>query len=67
VRAASRGRQVTRKLTPMEVIVKGKPTHLKLRVTCHPFKYDHHAFILLILEGFNDSLNMTDCSCNSCS
>ena len=65
VRAASRGQRVTRKLTPMELIVKGKTTHLDLRVTCHPFKYDHHAFILLILEGFNDSLNTTDRSCNS--
>jgi len=64
VRAASRGQRVIRKPTPMELIVKGKPTQLDLRVTCHPFKYDHHAFILLILEGFNDSLNSADCTCN---
>jgi PAS domain-containing protein len=67
VRAASRGQRVSRKLTPMELVVKGKPIHLDLRVTCHPFKYDHHAFILLILEGFNDSLNSADCTCNSAS
>jgi len=67
VRAASRGQRVTRKLTPIELIVKGKSTHLELRVTCHPFKYDHHAFILLILEGFNDSLNSADCTCSSAS
>src|SRR5215471_13590998 len=57
VRAASRGRRVSRKFTPMELMVKGKPTHMNLRVTCHPFKFERHAFILLILEGLNDSLN----------
>jgi PAS domain-containing protein len=65
VRAASQGRRVNRKLTPMELVIKGKPTHLNLRVTCHPFKFERHALILLILEGFNDPLNATDCTCNS--
>jgi PAS domain-containing protein len=67
VRAASRARRVSRKLTPMELMVKGKPTHLNLRVTCHPFKFERHALILLILEGLNDTLNANECECNSCS
>jgi len=51
----------------MELVIKGKLTHLNLRVTCHPFKFERHAFILLILEGLNDSLNTNECRCNSCS
>ena len=65
VRAASHGRRVSRKLTPMELMVKGKPMHLNLRVTCHPFKFERHALILLILEGLNDRLNANDRGCNS--
>ena len=67
VRAASRGQRVSRKLTPMELMIKGKPTHLNLSVTCRPFQYERHAFILLILEGLNDSLNGNECGCTSCS
>ena len=65
VRAASHGRRVNRKLTPMELRIKDKPTHLNLRVTCHPFKFERHALILLILEGLNDSLNANECGSKS--
>lgn len=65
VRAASRGGRVTRRLGPMELKIKGKATHLHLRVTCHPFNYERHSLILLILEGVGDSFLRTDCNCNS--
>jgi nitrogen fixation/metabolism regulation signal transduction histidine kinase len=67
VRAASKGFRVTRKLTPMELLVKGKPRHLNLRVTCQPFEFERQPLILLILEGLNDALNSNECGCNSCS
>jgi PAS domain-containing protein len=65
VRAASHGKRVNRKLTTMELMIKDKPTHLNLRVTCHPFTFERHAFVLLILEGLNESLNANECRCNS--
>lgn len=65
VRAASQGRRVARRLAPMELKLKGKTTHLNLRVTCHPFQYERHALILLILEGVGDSSLINNCSCTA--
>lgn len=65
VRAASQGQRVTRRLAPMELKLKGKMKHLNLRVTCHPFQYERHALILLILEGVDDSPLINHCNCSS--
>jgi PAS domain-containing protein len=54
VRAASRGRRVIRQWAKMELVTKGKPVKVKLRVSCQPFTYGECSFILLILEGLND-------------
>jgi PAS domain-containing protein len=54
VRAASRGHRVVRRTAEMELVRKGRPTKVNLRVSCQPFTYGKSSFILLILEGLND-------------
>ncbi len=54
VRAASRGHRVVRRAAEMELVHKGRPTKVDLRVSCQPFTYGKSSFILLILEGLND-------------
>jgi hypothetical protein len=54
VRAAARGRRVARQWAKMELVARGKRAQVKLRVSCQPFTYERHSFILLILEGLND-------------
>ncbi|HLZ55164.1 MAG TPA: PAS domain-containing protein [Verrucomicrobiae bacterium] len=54
IRAASRGRRVVRQQAKMELLSKGGPAVVNLRVSCQPFTYGRSAFILLILEGLND-------------
>jgi len=54
VRAASRGRSVTRQWAEMELIQRGRPVKVELRVSCQPFTYDRSALVLLVLEGLND-------------
>lgn len=54
VRTASKGRAVRRQWAEMELMEKGKPTKVNLRVSCQPFTYDRSAFVLLVLEGLND-------------
>jgi PAS domain-containing protein len=51
---AARGRSVTRQWAEMELIRKGKPTKVELRISCQPFTYNRSELILLILEGLND-------------
>jgi len=51
VRAASQGRAVTRQAAEMDLMQKGKPTRVNLRVSCQPFTYEKNAFVLLVLEG----------------
>jgi len=53
VRAASRGRAVTRQRAEMELIQKGRPTQVDLRISCQPFTYGKSSFVLLVLEGLN--------------
>jgi len=53
VRAASQGRSVTRQAAAMELIQKGKPTKVNLRISCQPFTYEKSSFVLLVLEGLN--------------
>ena len=53
VRAAARGRRVTRQLAQMELARNGKTISLKLQVSCQPFTYGRSSFILLVLEGLN--------------
>jgi hypothetical protein len=38
----------------MELVTKGRPAVVSLRVSCQPFTYGRSAFVLLILEGLND-------------
>jgi hypothetical protein len=47
----------------MELKIKGKTTHLNLSVTCHPFQYERHDLILLILEGVDEPTKSENCSC----
>ena len=54
VRAASRGQLVMRQWAEMELIWRGRPVTVELRVSCQPFTYDRSAFVLLVLEGLND-------------
>src|SRR5579859_7345719 len=54
IRAASRGRRVVRRQAKMELVSRGRPAVVNLRVSCQPFTYGRSAFILLILEGLND-------------
>ena len=51
VRAAARGRRVTRQRVQMELVRNGKTIPLDLQVTCQPFNYGQSSFILLVLEG----------------
>lgn len=53
VRAAARGRRVTRQAAQMEFVRKGKTVALDLQVSCQPFKYGRSRFVLLVLEGLN--------------
>jgi PAS domain-containing protein len=53
VRAAARGRRVTRQLSHMELVRSGKTIPLDLQVSCQPFTYGRSSFILLVLEGLN--------------
>jgi len=54
VRAAARGRRVTRQLTQLELLDEGKARTVNLRVSCQPITFERHSFVLLILEGLND-------------
>jgi PAS domain-containing protein len=54
VRAASKGRRVTRKCTWMELVSGKKRTKVNVRVSTLPIAYQKHSFVLLILEGLND-------------
>jgi PAS domain-containing protein len=54
VRAAARGRRVTRRLAQMELVRKGRTVRLDLQVTCQSFNYGRSSFILLVLEGLNN-------------
>ncbi len=54
VRAASKGRRVTRKCTAMELVSGKKRTKVNVRVSTLPIAYQQHSFVLLILEGLND-------------
>lgn len=54
IRDAARGKSVTRHWAEMELMQKGKPTRVNLRVSCQPFRYNRNPLILLILEGLNE-------------
>ncbi len=53
VRAAAEGRHVTRRWAEMELMLKGAPARVSLRVSCQPFTYEKKSLVLLILEGLN--------------
>jgi PAS domain-containing protein len=54
VQAASRGQRVVRRRATLERLIDHKRTTVSLRVGCHPFTYEGHAFNLLVVEGLND-------------
>jgi PAS domain-containing protein len=54
VRAAARGRRVTRQPAKMKLVRNGKTVSVELRVSCQPFKYGQSKFILLVLEGLDN-------------
>ena len=53
VRAAVRGRRVTRQSARVQLVRKGKTVSLDLQVCCQPFNYGRSSFVLLVLEGLN--------------
>ncbi len=53
VRAAAKGRRVTRKDTWMELVSGKKRAKVNVRVSTLPINYHEHSFVLLILEGLN--------------
>ncbi len=55
VRAAYQGKRVTRQSARLELVIEGRATDVDVRVSCHPLKYEGHSFVLLILEGLNDT------------
>lgn len=54
IRSAARGKSVTRQWAELELLKRGKPVKVELRVSCQPFTYERSALILLVLEGLND-------------
>jgi len=54
VRAAAEGRRVTRRWAEMELMVKGAPAKVSVRVSCQPVTYEKSSLVLLVLEGLND-------------
>ena len=54
VRAAAGGKSMIRQWAEMELMHKGKPTKVNLRISCQPFTYERTPLILLIFEGLND-------------
>ena len=55
VKTAYRGQRVTRKWARLELVVEGRPTDVNVRVSCQPLNYGGQSFVLLILEGLNDT------------
>jgi PAS domain-containing protein len=54
VQTAAEGRRVTRRWTEMELMLKGAPAKVSVRVSCQPFTYEKSSLVLLVLEGLND-------------
>jgi len=54
VQAAAEGRRTTRRWAEMELMLKGAPAKVSVRVSCQPFTYEKSSFVLLVLEGLND-------------
>ena len=54
VQAAARGKSVTRQWAEMDLIRKGKPARINLRISCQPFTFGKSSFILLVLEGLEN-------------
>jgi hypothetical protein len=54
VRAAYQGKAVKRQWAEMELLQRGTPTLVSLRVSCQPFIYEKKSFVLLVLEGINN-------------
>ncbi len=54
VGAAFKGKPVVRQPARMQLLINGKRILLDLKVSCHPFSYEQHAFALLMLEGLDD-------------
>jgi hypothetical protein len=54
VQAAMEGRRVTRRWTEMDLMLKGTPSKVSLRVSCQPFSYEKNSLVLLVLEGLDD-------------
>jgi PAS domain-containing protein len=54
VRTAVAGQRVTRRWTEMDLLFKGTPTKVKVRVSAQPVTYEKSSLVLLLLEGLND-------------
>ncbi len=54
VREATQGRHVNRLPACLELCPDGHTARVDVRVSAHPFIYEHHQFVLLLLEDLND-------------
>jgi len=54
VTAAADGRRISRRWAEMELLLKGVPAKVSVRLTCEPFIYEKNPLVLLIIEGLND-------------
>ena len=54
VKAAFRGKSVSRQRSHMEFATGRKTTRVDLRVTCQPITYRNHPFALVVMEGMGD-------------
>ncbi len=54
VRAATQGRHINRRPASLDLLANGKPAEVDVRVSAHPFNYESHKFVLLMLEDLNE-------------
>jgi PAS domain-containing protein len=56
VAAAYQGKRVVRQQTTMELFSGGTRRKVDLKVSTNPLQYQEQSFVLLVLEGLNDSV-----------
>jgi PAS domain-containing protein len=65
VRTAYRGHRITRRWARLELVIEGRPTDVSVRVSCQPISYKGNSFVLLILEGLNETQAAPPDRCDS--
>ena len=54
VRSAAGGNRVSRRWAEMELMLKGAPAKVSVRVSAQPFVFQKSPLVLLVIEGLND-------------